>query len=58
MTARIEHSALVLGPELTLKKGGQGRIILVDQPRDTDGHRLIYKRYRPEWLGRLDEQFC
>ncbi|MEY9934648.1 hypothetical protein ABH926_009316 [Catenulispora sp. GP43] len=56
MTARIEHSALDLGPELTLKKGGQGRIIPVDRPRDTDGHRLIFKRYRPEWLDRLDER--
>jgi hypothetical protein len=56
VTARIEHGALVLGPELKLKKGGQGRIILVEQPRDSAGQRLVYKRYRPEWLGQLDEQ--
>ena len=56
MTARMELGGLVLGPELTLKKGGQGRIILVERPRDTDGHRMIFKRYRPEWLARLDER--
>lgn len=56
MTARIEDGALVQGAELRLKKGGQGRIILIEQPRDAEGGRLVYKRYRPEWLGQLDEQ--